>query len=72
MMREYGTERVAREFPWLPVKFLWDVEAGPSYGETVDIREYAKGLQQNEQPAEVDEEVLSDEEVREQLQEIAE
>jgi len=71
MMQEYGTERVAREFPWLPVKFLWDVEAGPSYGETVDIREYVKGLPQDEH-TEVDEEILSDDEVREQLQEIAE
>jgi uracil-DNA glycosylase family 4 len=71
MMREYGTERVAREYPWLPVKFLWDVEAGVSYGETVDILEYAKGLPQDEH-TEVDEEILSDDEIREQLQEIAE
>jgi uracil-DNA glycosylase family 4 len=40
VMREYGTRRVAELFPWLPVQFLWDVEVGPSYGETVDIRKY--------------------------------
>jgi DNA polymerase I-like protein with 3'-5' exonuclease and polymerase domains len=30
---EYGVKQVAHKYPWLPVPFSWDVEAGPSYGE---------------------------------------
>ena len=37
---EYGVKRVAREYPWLPVPFSWDVEVGPSYGELQSVDRY--------------------------------
>jgi DNA polymerase I-like protein with 3'-5' exonuclease and polymerase domains len=33
LIEEYGVREVARKYPWLPVPFHWDIEAGPSYGE---------------------------------------
>lgn len=36
----YGTDRVARECPWLPVPYRWDVELGPSYGEVMGADKY--------------------------------
>lgn len=30
-------ERVAQRFPWLPVPFVYDLEAGPSYGELSEV-----------------------------------
>jgi hypothetical protein len=78
-MREYGTRRVAEACPWLPVPFLWDVEVGPSYGETVDIKKY---LEKHPLPAptitttgDLDEqgedEVVTDDEFRSEIQEVA-
>jgi len=40
---EYGTRRVAKRFNWLTVPFLWDVDAGPNYGEVNPIDDYLKG-----------------------------
>jgi len=78
VMREYGTRRVAEACPWLPVSFLWDVEVGPSYGETVDIKKY---LEKHPLPApttttgDLDEqgedEVVTDDEFRSEIQEVA-
>jgi DNA polymerase I-like protein with 3'-5' exonuclease and polymerase domains/uracil-DNA glycosylase len=34
---EYGVNRVASNYPWLPVPFQWDTEVGPSYGEVKPI-----------------------------------
>jgi len=40
LVEEYGVKRVARDYPWLPVPFSWDVDAGPSYGELQNIDSY--------------------------------
>lgn len=40
LIEEYGVKRVAKNYPWLPVPFSWDVEAGPSYGELQPIEHY--------------------------------
>jgi len=37
---EYGVRRVAKQYPWLPVPFQWDVEVGPSYGELQSVESY--------------------------------
>jgi DNA polymerase I-like protein with 3'-5' exonuclease and polymerase domains len=44
IFKKYGTERVARECPWLPVPYRWDVELGPSYGEVMGAEKYLAGL----------------------------
>jgi DNA polymerase I-like protein with 3'-5' exonuclease and polymerase domains len=41
---QYGTNRVAEAFPWMPVPYRWDVELGPSYGEVMDFEKYVKAL----------------------------
>jgi len=38
--KEYGVRRVAKQYPWLPVPFAWDVEVGPSYGELQSVDHY--------------------------------
>lgn len=40
LIEEYGVKNVARDYPWLPVPFSWDVEAGPSYGELQSVESY--------------------------------
>ena len=67
MMYEYGTKRVAVQFPWLPVKFLWDVEAGPNYGQVTDIDRYLQG--QHHATEIPEDEILSDEEVQTEFRE---
>ena len=47
---EFGTNKVMREKPWLPVPFKWDIEVGPSYGEVVKIKEYMKGVKADVTP----------------------
>jgi len=71
IMREYGTDRVAKEFPWLPVPFLWDVEVGPSYGEVADISKYLQGQKQHEQQTKEEgpEEIITGEEIRAEINE---
>jgi len=71
IMREYGTDHVAKEFPWLPVPFLWDVEVGPSYGEVADIEKYLQGQAQHdiEKQKEEPEEIISGEEIRAEINE---
>lgn len=64
LMYEYGTVRVRKEFPWLPVEFLWDVDAGLNYGECTSIDKYLKG-QQHDISIEEAEEIITDAEVRE-------
>jgi hypothetical protein len=66
-MYEYGTKKAQEQFPWLLVPFLWDVEAGPSYGETSDVEEYLKGQKQHD--AEIEEDLFTDEEFKEELNE---
>lgn len=36
----YCVDRVAEKFPWLPVPFAYDLEVGPSYGETMALDKY--------------------------------
>jgi DNA polymerase-1 len=40
LMYEYGTKLVAKVCPWMPVPYRWDVELGPSYGETDPYKKY--------------------------------
>jgi DNA polymerase I-like protein with 3'-5' exonuclease and polymerase domains/uracil-DNA glycosylase len=44
IFKEYGTDRVAKLCPWLPVPYRWDVELGPSYGETVGADKYLAAM----------------------------
>jgi DNA polymerase I-like protein with 3'-5' exonuclease and polymerase domains len=50
LVLEIGTRKVAREKPWLPVPFKWDIEVGPSYGEMQKIKEYMKGVRVDTTP----------------------
>lgn len=43
-IKEYGTTRIGKNYPWLPVPFQWDVEAGPSYGELMSIPKYIESI----------------------------
>jgi DNA polymerase I-like protein with 3'-5' exonuclease and polymerase domains/uracil-DNA glycosylase len=36
-MTHWITERVKEKYPWLPIPFLYDCEAGPSYGELKEV-----------------------------------
>ena len=36
----YCVTRVAQKYPWLPVAFDHDVSVGPSYGETIALKDY--------------------------------
>jgi len=67
LMKEYGTRRVAQEFPWLPVEFLWDVDAGRNYGECASIDRFLKGQQQH---VIKEDEVITDQEVRNALEQL--
>lgn len=40
----YAERRVREKFPWLPVPFKVDIEAGPSYGELKPMHEYLESL----------------------------
>jgi DNA polymerase I-like protein with 3'-5' exonuclease and polymerase domains len=66
LMYEYGTRQAQIEFPWLSVPFLWDVEAGPSYGEVTDVNKYLQGQHYHEQ-IKAPEEVITDEEIRDEI-----
>lgn len=51
--KQYGTDYVAKKYPWMPVPFKWDVEVGPSYGELRSVMHY---IQEHavEEPSEFD------------------
>ena len=77
--QKYCVDQVAEKYPWLPVGFACDVSVGPSYGETIDIKDYiAKHAPVTMTPdqefyAEIDEEALielreDEEEARERQQ----
>jgi len=40
LIKQYGVDRIAKKYPWLPVPFAWDVEVGPSYGELQSVDKY--------------------------------
>lgn len=44
IFKKYGTDRVARECPWLPVPYRWDVELGANYGEVMGAEKYLAKL----------------------------
>lgn len=44
LLTELGTKRVAKECPWLPVPYRWDVELGANYGELQSAKKYIAGL----------------------------
>jgi DNA polymerase-1 len=69
MMYKHGTEAVAKQFPWLPVPFIWDIEAGPSYGEVINIKQYMEGMNVQEQVAKEPEELVTGGEIREEINE---
>lgn len=66
---EYGVKQVARDYPWLPVPFKWDVEVGPSYGELTSIDRYLN--QQVVTQRVIDEDDYIEQEIRQDLQEMA-
>jgi DNA polymerase-1 len=40
LFKVHGTEMTRKRNPWLPVPYKWDIECGPSYGETIPIKKY--------------------------------
>lgn len=69
LMYEHGTKKVAQEFPWLPIAFLWDVDAGLNYGECASIDKYLAGMAHD--TTQEQEEVITDQEVRNELEQLA-
>ncbi len=61
-IEEYGVKKVAKEYPWLPVPFSWDVEVGPSYGELQSVDRYlaANPLEESKDDDYEDHEILND------------
>ncbi len=60
---EYGTKRVGKLCPWLPMEFKWDIQVGPSYGELFSIDKYLTDNQKELQllvDSVVEEEILHD------------
>lgn len=51
LFKELGTNRVARECPWMPVPYRWDLEMGPSYGETMNAAKYIQSVPQSSESA---------------------
>ena len=64
LMYEYGTKRILEKFPWMPVPFLWDTAAGPSYGEVINIHKYIEGINDDQNQKE---EFISGYEIREEI-----
>lgn len=67
-LEKYGVKQVAEQYPWLPVPFKWDVEVGPSYGELMSVDRY---LNQQGIQTSVDDEDFIEQEIRQDLQEMA-
>jgi DNA polymerase I-like protein with 3'-5' exonuclease and polymerase domains len=72
-IKEYGMRRINNRYPWLPVPFSWDVEAGPSYGELMSIDNYVKKMENvthivPENPADRDD--FIEQEVRAEFEEL--
>ena len=44
IFKMYGTDRVAKECPWMPVPYRWDVELGPNYGDVISAGKYIANL----------------------------
>lgn len=66
MMELYGTKKVAEHFKWLPVPFIWDVQAGLRYGDVSSIDSYLKGIREAEEKATP---IIEGEEIREEINE---
>jgi uracil-DNA glycosylase family 4 len=67
LMYKHGTEAVATEFPWLPVPFIWDIEAGTNYGEAINIKQYLEGINVEQEIAKQQEELITGGEIREEI-----
>lgn len=67
IMYKYGTANVAKEFPWLPVPFIWDIEAGLNYGEVINIKKYLEGTNVQQEIAKQQEELITGGEIREEI-----
>lgn len=44
---EVGTKKVAKEHPWMPVPYRWDVECGDNYGDVMDPKKYVSNLKKD-------------------------
>jgi uracil-DNA glycosylase family 4 len=66
MMQEYGTDRVAEQFSWLPIPFIWDIEVGKRYGAVANIQKYLEGEQHEEKVTEI-EDLVEGHEIREEI-----
>ncbi len=40
LFAEHGTKRVAKEFPFMPVPYRWDLGVGPNYGDLSSVDKY--------------------------------
>lgn len=47
---EVGTKRIAKEHPWMPVPYRWDVECGSSYGDVTSVKKYLEKLPKQLEP----------------------
>jgi DNA polymerase-1 len=66
MMQDYGTDRVAEKFPWLPIPFIWDIEAGRRYGSVSNIHTYLEG-KLDAKPTSAEEDLVEGDEIREEI-----
>jgi len=41
---KWARDRITERYPWLPVPMRYDVEVGPSYGESTELETYLKNL----------------------------
>lgn len=67
LMHEYGTVRVAKQFSWLPIPFIWDIEAGPRYGQVINIDKYLEGHSDTTSKPKEDNDIVEGEEIREEI-----
>lgn len=68
MMQYHGTDRVAEHFPWLPIPFIWDIEAGRRYGSVSNIHTYLEGRPDAKPTSAAEEEDLVEgDEIREEI-----
>ena len=66
MMQRYGTDHVAEQFPWLPVPFIWDIEASRRYGSVSNIHTYLEGKDDAENTSQ-DDDLIEGAEIREEI-----
>lgn len=67
MMKKHGTDRVAKQFSWLPIPFIWDIEVGRRYGNVSNIHTYLEGKDEQRQKAAEAEDLIEGDEIREEI-----